>query len=83
MNRSPAPKTSVRLPADVTRFLQHKAAHHVTSMTAEIVRLVRAEVAREMHRQTDAGERAVPIGNGAPPMMGEKRPGPADVIDDS
>jgi hypothetical protein len=58
VNRSPAPKTSVRLPADVTRFLQQKAAHHVTSMTAEIVRLVRAEVAREMHRQTDAGERA-------------------------
>jgi hypothetical protein len=53
MNRAPAPKTSVRLPADVTRLLQQKATHNVTSMTAEIVRIVRQEVAREMHRQTE------------------------------
>jgi hypothetical protein len=53
VNRSPAPKTSVRLPEDITIWLQRKAQYHVTSMTAEIVRLVRAEVAREMRRQAE------------------------------
>jgi hypothetical protein len=47
LNRSPAPKTSVRLPEDVTLWLQRKAQYHVTSMTAEITRAVRSQMAAE------------------------------------
>jgi len=54
VNRSPAPKTSVRLPEDVTRWLQKKAEYHVTSMTAEIVRIVRGQIRAEMRQMDEA-----------------------------
>jgi hypothetical protein len=56
LNRSPAPKTSVRLPTDVTLWLQRKAQYHVTSMTAEITRAVRSQMAAE--RRERAGSAA-------------------------
>jgi hypothetical protein len=47
MNRAQAPKTTVRMPPDVVEWLQQRAAHNITSVTAEIVRVVRERMARE------------------------------------
>jgi len=44
----------VRLPEDVTRWLQKKAEYHVTSMTAEIVRIVRGQIRAEMRQMDEA-----------------------------
>jgi hypothetical protein len=47
MNRAQAPKTTVRMPPDVVEWLQQRAAHNITSVTAEIVRVVRDRMAQE------------------------------------
>lgn len=47
MNKAPAPKTTARMPPDVVLWLQQKAKHNVTSMTAEIVRVVRDRAPQE------------------------------------
>jgi Arc-like DNA binding domain len=47
MNRAQAQKTTLRMPADVVEWLQQRAAHNITSMTAEIVRVVRDRIAQE------------------------------------
>jgi hypothetical protein len=47
MNRAQAPKTTMRMPPDVVEWLQQRAAHNITSVTAEIVRVVRERMARE------------------------------------
>jgi hypothetical protein len=54
MNRAEAPKTTIRLPADVSEWLRDRAAHSVTSMTAEIIRVV-----RDRMRQDRRAERKV------------------------
>jgi hypothetical protein len=51
MNRAPVPKTTVRMPPDVVTWLQQKAAHNITSMTAEIVRVCRAQMAHERRQE--------------------------------
>jgi hypothetical protein len=47
MNRAKAPKTTMRLPPDVSEWLRDPAANNVSSMTAEIVRVVRDRMAQE------------------------------------
>jgi predicted transcriptional regulator len=49
-NRSHAEKTTIRLPDDITTWLKQKAEYHVSSMTCEMVRAVRAAMAAE-HRE--------------------------------
>lgn len=49
-NRSHAEKTTIRLPDNVTTWLRLKAEYHVSSMTCEMVRAVRAAMAAE-HRE--------------------------------
>jgi hypothetical protein len=41
MHRAQAPKTTLRMPDDVVIWLRQQAAHNVTSMTAEIIRVIR------------------------------------------
>jgi len=55
MNRAPAPKTTVRMPPDVVEWLRQKAKHNVTSMTAEIVRVVRDRAAQERRADKATG----------------------------
>jgi hypothetical protein len=43
------------MPADVVEWLQQKAAHNITSMTAEIVRAVRDRMAQEGRGEKAAG----------------------------
>jgi hypothetical protein len=57
MNRAQAPKTTVRMPPDVVEWPHKKAAHNITSMTAEIVRLVRERMAKE--QQEDAARMTI------------------------
>ena len=52
-NRAQAQKTTLRMPRDVTDWLRARARHNVTSMTAEIIRTIRAQIAAEL-RQIDA-----------------------------
>jgi Arc-like DNA binding domain len=47
MNRAHAPKTTLRMPPDVVEWLKLRAAHNVSSMTAELVRVVRDRMAQE------------------------------------
>jgi plasmid stability protein len=47
MNRSPADKTTMRLPDDVVSYLKRRAAHNVSSMTCEAVRAIRSQMAQE------------------------------------
>jgi hypothetical protein len=54
MTRAHAPKTTVRMPPDVVEWLQQRAAHNITSVTAEIVRVVRERMAEE-ERAAEAG----------------------------
>jgi plasmid stability protein len=54
MNRSNAEKTTMRLPDDVVSWLKAKAAHHVSSMTTEAVRAIRAQIVQEQ-RERAAG----------------------------
>lgn len=53
MNRARAPKTSFRIPPDVSEWLKHQAARNVSSMTAELVRLVRDRMAEEDRAQAE------------------------------
>jgi hypothetical protein len=54
MNRAQAQKTTLRMLRDVVEWLQQRAAHNVTSMTAEIVRVVRDRMAAEEGRAEKA-----------------------------
>jgi hypothetical protein len=54
MNRAQAPKTTVRIPPDVVEWLQQRAEHNITSVTAEIVRVVRERMAQEEVRSLAA-----------------------------
>jgi hypothetical protein len=47
MNRAQAPKTTLRMPPDVIEWLKLRAAHNVSSMTAELIRVVRDRTAQE------------------------------------
>ena len=40
-------KTTFRLPPDVVEWLKHQAAHNITSMTTELVRVIHERVAQE------------------------------------
>jgi hypothetical protein len=51
MNRAQAPKTTVRLPADVSAWLRDRAAHAVTSVTAEIIRVVRERMDQDVRAE--------------------------------
>ncbi len=50
MNRADAPKTTLRMPPDVVEWLKRRATHNVSSMTAEIVRVVRERMAADDQR---------------------------------
>ena len=54
MNRAPVPKTTVRMPPDVVEWLQQKAAHNISSMTAEIVRVVRDRMHQDRRAERQA-----------------------------
>jgi hypothetical protein len=54
MNRAKAPKTTIRLPADVSEWLRDRAAHSVTRVTAEIIRVVRDRMAQDRRAERDA-----------------------------
>jgi Arc-like DNA binding dprotein len=54
MNRAQAPKTTIRLPADVSEWLRDRAAHSVTSVTAEIIRAVRDRIAPDRRAECKA-----------------------------
>lgn len=47
MNRAQAPKTTLRMPPDVIEWLKLRAAHNVSSTTAELVRVIRDRMAQE------------------------------------
>jgi hypothetical protein len=55
MNRADAQKTTLRMPPDVIEWLKLRAAHNVSSMTTELVRVVRDRMAQDRHaaRKTD------------------------------
>ena len=55
MNRADAQKTTLRIPSDVTDWLKLRAAHNVSSMTAELIRAVRECMARERCVEKAAG----------------------------
>jgi hypothetical protein len=54
MNRAKAPKTTVRLPADVSEWLKDRAAHSVTSVIAEIIRVVRDRMTQDSRAERQA-----------------------------
>jgi hypothetical protein len=54
MNRAQAPKTTIRLPADVSEWLRDRAKHSVTSVTAEIIRVVRDSMAHDRRAECKA-----------------------------
>jgi hypothetical protein len=47
MNRAEAQKTTLRMPSDVTEWLKLRAANNVSSMTTELVRVVRDRMAQD------------------------------------
>lgn len=49
MNRAHAPKTTLRMPPDVIAWLKTRAAHNVSSMTAELVRVCRDRMTQDRH----------------------------------
>jgi hypothetical protein len=57
MHRSNAEKTSLRLPDDVRRWLAAKAEQHISSMTTEAIRAIRAQIRADMIRQEARRER--------------------------
>jgi plasmid stability protein len=54
MNRAQAPKTTLRMPPDVVEWLKLRAARNITSMTAELVRVVRDRMAQERRAERKA-----------------------------
>jgi hypothetical protein len=54
MNRAQAPKTTLRMPPDVIEWLKLRAAHNVSSMTAELVRVVRDRMAQDRRAERKA-----------------------------
>ena len=56
MNKSNAPKTTMRLPDDVVDWLKSKAKRNVSSLTAEVVRAIRAVAAQEHRERADNAE---------------------------
>jgi Arc-like DNA binding domain len=63
MNRAQAPKTTLRMPADVVEWLKLRAERNITSMTAEMVRVVRERMAQEGRTGMEVDPRRV-IANG-------------------
>jgi hypothetical protein len=54
MNRSPAEKTTMRLPPDVVTWLQQKAEYNISSMTCELTRVCRERMAQDRHVERKA-----------------------------
>jgi hypothetical protein len=54
MNRAQAPKTTIRLLADVAEWLRARAAHCMTSVTVEIIRRVRDRIAQDRRAECNA-----------------------------
>jgi hypothetical protein len=57
MNQAQAPKTTLRMPPDVTEWLKQRAAHNISSMTTEVVRVLRDRMCAERNeaRAADGG----------------------------
>jgi hypothetical protein len=51
MNRAQCKKTTLQMPPDVVEWLRQRAAHNISSMTAEIVRVIRDR----MHQERQEG----------------------------
>jgi plasmid stability protein len=54
MNRADAQKTTLRMPSDVVEWLKIRAAHNVSSMTTELVRVVRDRMAQDRRAERQA-----------------------------
>lgn len=50
MNQAQAAKMTVKVPPDVRQWLEAQAAYHVTSMTAEVIRVIRDRMARDQQK---------------------------------
>jgi hypothetical protein len=47
MNQAQVAKMTVKIPPDVRQWLEAQAAYNVTSMTAEVIKVIRDRMARE------------------------------------
>jgi hypothetical protein len=55
MNRAQAQKTTLRMPSDVTDWLKLRAADNISSMTTELVRVVRDRMAQDRRAEKATG----------------------------
>jgi hypothetical protein len=59
MNNAQAPKTTLRIPTDVTAWLKLRAEHNISSVTAEVVRVIRDRMHQDRRAERNGATRTV------------------------